>query len=95
MAEELQTYVRSEKYEDHTTISVKVKGSVGQYREFSEEYFFHTNNQLTKMTCVKCGDDEYLGIATEVAWNHMLELKQIKSKKVPTNFFKDLFFKGE
>lgn len=92
MARELQTYARSENYDDYTTIFVKVKDiDIG----CSEEYFFHTNHWLTKMTCVKCGDDEYLGIATDAAWNHMLELKQIKAKKVPTNIFKDLFFKGE
>ena len=92
MVKELQTYARSENYDDHTTIFVKVKDmTIG----CSEEYFFHTNRWLTKMSCVKCGDDEYLGIATDAAWNHMLELKQIKVKKVPTNFFKDLFFKGE
>jgi len=90
--EKLETYVHSEKYDDQTTISVKVKDmSIC----CSENYVFYTNRWLTKMTCVKCGDDEYLGIATEAAWNHMLELKQIKSKKVPTNFFKDLFYKGE
>lgn len=92
MAKELQTYVRSEKYDECTEISVKVKD---MSISCSEEYIFHTNSWLTKMSCVKCGDDEYLGIATEAAWNHMLELKQIKSKKVPTNIFKDLFFKGE
>ena len=92
MANKLQTYVRSEKYDDHTTISVKVKD---MSISCSEEYFFHTNRWLTKITCVKCGDDEYLGIATDAAWNHMLELKRIMVKKVPTNFFKDLFFKGE
>ena len=92
MAKELQTYVRSEKWNDHITISVKVKDmSIG----CSEDYVFYTNRWLTKMTCVKCGDDEYLGLAKEAAWNHMLELKQISVKKVPTNFFKDLFFKGE
>ena len=92
MAKELQTYVRSEKWDDHTTISVKVKDmSIG----CSEDYVFYTNRWLTKMTCVKCGDDEYLGLAKEAAWNHMLGLKQISVKKVPTNFFKDLFFKGE
>ena len=92
MAKELQTYVRSEKWDDHTTISVKVKDmDIG----CSEEYVFHTNRWLTRMTCVKCGDDEYLGLAKEAAWNHMLELKQISVKKVSTNSFKDLFFKGE
>lgn len=92
MANKLQTYVRSEDFDDHTKISVKVKDmGIG----CSEDYVFYTNHWLTKMSCVKCGDDEYLGIATDAAWNHMLELKQIKVKKVPTNFFKDLFFKGE
>ena len=90
--EKLETYVHSEKYDNHTTISVKVK-DMSIY--CSENYIFHTNNRLTKMTLLKWYDYKYLDTATNAAWNHMLELKQIKIKKVPTNFFKDLFYKGE
>ena len=73
---ELQISVssRSRNYDgDNWEIIVKVQNGL----QFSYEYLFFTNSRLTRMKCLKSDDNEYIGIATNAAKEHMNKLKTI------------------